>query len=79
MVGELLYGLQRGVGSYRTARNPNDIPVLVERQLALDRELSAKYRIASVTWDFNGAGGYNVRVVCRRRACDTVVEVDFDV
>lgn len=79
MVGELYIALDRGRWLLERCPNPNSFPEVVERIVREDRDLRDKYVVSSVTWDFNGGGGFRVRVVCRRKSCDSAVEVSLDV
>ena len=79
MVGEIHIALTKGMWLLKRVSNPNDFPQAVERIVREDPDLRDKYDVASVTWDFDGGGGYSVRVVCRRKSCDSTVEVTSNV
>lgn len=79
MVGEIHMTLTKGMWLLKRVSNPNDFPQAVERIVREDPDLRDKYDVASVTWDFDGGGGYSVRVICRRKSCDSTVEVASNV
>ena len=61
MVGEIHMALTKGMWLLKRVSNPNDFPQAVERIVREDPDLRDKYDVASVTWDFDGGGGYSVR------------------
>ena len=79
MVGDIHMALTKGMRLLKRVSNPNDFPQAVERIVREDPDLRDKYDDASVTWDFDGGGGYRVRVVCPRKSCDSTVEVSSNV
>lgn len=62
MVGDIHMALTKGMRLLKRVSNPNDFPQAVERIVREDPDLRDKYDVASVTWDFDGGGGYSVRV-----------------